>query len=158
MRRKTVWLGLLTAAVVVLSTGLATAAPTTGERALSASELSGTFGACCSDDYIDSQTCSKTNDWPCYSCMLGPAECGFGREHSGNIIEQCTDGTGGICKFTVAVDCYRHISCNKTTHAFYYCNVEGGGPCDLSLSSNCTQCTGGAAGPWITRDSYICDE
>lgn len=157
MRRKTVWLGLLAAAVAVLSAGPVLAVPTSGERALSAGEMGGTYGTCCKDDYIDSQACSTTNSWPCLSCITGPALCGIGRNYSGNVIEQCIDGTGGVCLFTVAVDCYQNIPCHQSEPIFYECKVTGGA-CDIDLTTNCVLCAPGTPGPWITRDSYICDE
>lgn len=153
MHTKTVWLCLLAMAVVALGAGIATAS----ERAMTAQEFSGTFGACCTDDFINSQWCSKTNSWPCLSCLTAPAWCGIGREYSGNPIEECIDGTGGICRQTVPVDCYRNIPCTQTNPTFWDCKTTGGS-CDIDLTTACVECTPGTPGPWIAFWSEICDE
>jgi len=157
MRKKTVWPCLLAAAVVMLSTSLATAAPTIGERALSTSELSNTFGACCNDDYIDSQTCSTTNGQDCVSYLPAPTLCGVAFEYSGNVIQQCIEGNGGTCLVVKEVDCFRMVGCNQSIPLFYECK-ESVEEYTIDLITTCVECTTGTPCAWIQVNTHICEK
>jgi len=158
MCKKPVWLCLLTAVVVVLSTSLATAAPTTGERALSAKELGSTIGTCCFSDYDDWNVCVNEPPQVTSYCITGMSTCEVIREYSGHPVRKCIEGKEGTCRFSMEVECYRDVVFTTTIVTLSDCVWYMGIQFCSFAENTCTECTVATVGPWILENSYFCDK